>query len=89
MALRGGKKLITVDVNPYLKFELIRQDLDYIGKNREDISRIFGDNLKTDRFEELLGYEHKKLKHLSELLEFSIIWYNYNRIIQTLTGEYL
>ena len=37
----GAQRILTVDLNPYLKIELVRKDLEYIKNNFDAISNIF------------------------------------------------
>lgn len=54
--MMGAKKTITVDLNPYLRNELIRESLLYISENREKIESLFGPLLIRERLEELLDF---------------------------------
>lgn len=72
--LCGAKKIITVDVNPYLKLELIRNDIKYICENHETISEMLGDNVIRERFEELLSLGKKEVS-LDSLLDLFHIEY--------------
>ena len=52
--LIGAKKTITLDINPYLKEELLRESLNYMQKHTEDIQNIFGPLLIKERFFKLM-----------------------------------
>ena len=56
--LCGAKELVTVDLNPYLKMELVRNDLTYIQNNPEEIESLFTAKshsiLNKDRFKKIL-----------------------------------
>ena len=65
--LMGAKKIITVDLNPYLKAELISESLQYISNNRTEIEHIFGSLLNQTRWQKLLEF--------SKASDFSIIAY--------------
>lgn len=54
--LMGAKKTVTIDLNPYLKEELIRESLQYIANNREEIEQIFGTLLVEERLQDLLKF---------------------------------
>ncbi len=54
--LMGAKKTITIDLNPYLKEELIAESLEYIVNNEVEIRDIFGSLLNQPRFDDLLRY---------------------------------
>ncbi|QDU55345.1 hypothetical protein Pan181_15340 [Aeoliella mucimassa] len=49
--LMGAKKTITVDLNRYLKHELILESLDYIRTNRSQMEQLFAERLIPDRFD--------------------------------------
>ncbi len=72
--LMGAKQVITVDVNPYLKHELVKADLEFIASNKEDIMRLFGERLQADRFENLLKFIGSRW-HLNDLFRFCGINY--------------
>ncbi|MGR3302934.1 MAG: hypothetical protein ACUZ8I_10590 [Candidatus Scalindua sp.] len=40
--LGGASKIITVDLNPYLKAELIFRDLAYMRNNQQKVKKLFG-----------------------------------------------
>ena len=48
--LCGASRIITVDVNPYLKEELVLESIDYIRQCRAAIKRLFGNFSKTVHF---------------------------------------
>ena len=54
--LMGAKKIITIDANPYLKAELVKENLDYIQNNEAKIKDIFASLLDEQRFDELLAF---------------------------------
>ena len=54
--LMGAKKTITIDLNPYLKGELIRESLRYISDNKEEIQSLFGSLLDKKRFNDILAF---------------------------------
>src|SRR5688572_4431449 len=47
--LMGARRTITVDVNPYLREELVRESLEYIDVNRRDVTALFGAHLQQKR----------------------------------------
>jgi SAM-dependent methyltransferase len=73
--LIGAKKIITVDLNPYLKEDLIKEDMDYIRANQEEIKHLF-DGLDFDetRFRSLMDLTGRDW-HLTELFELCDIQY--------------
>lgn len=72
--LLGAEKVITVDKNPYLKLELVKDDLRYVSENEEEIRALFKHQILEDRFSLLLGAA-KKGPALAELLELFHVRY--------------
>jgi len=54
--LMGAKKTITIDLNPYLKGELIRESLRYMSEKKEEIQSLFGSLLVKKRLDDLLAF---------------------------------
>lgn len=54
--LMGAKKTITIDLNPYLKAELIKESLQHISDNNEEIRKLFGSLMHEDRINDLLHF---------------------------------
>lgn len=54
--LMGAEKTITVDLNPYLKEELIKESLQFIKTHRGRIEKLFGNFLDEKRFQSLLAF---------------------------------
>lgn len=54
--LLGAEKVITVDLNPYLKEELVRADLEYIIKNKSEIESLFENRIFNNRLNSLLNF---------------------------------
>jgi SAM-dependent methyltransferase len=52
----GAEKTITIDLNPYLKTDLVAESLQYISENKEEILSLFGSLLDRRRFDELLAF---------------------------------
>ena len=71
--LMGAKRIITVDINPYLKEKLIRESIKYIKNNRNEVKRLFGNLLDSDRFEILMNFYQADFFNLhSFFITFSI-----------------
>jgi len=51
--LMGAEKTITIDLNPYMKQELLVDSLRYISRNQDQIRELFGDLLDTHRLDQL------------------------------------
>jgi ubiquinone/menaquinone biosynthesis C-methylase UbiE len=73
--LGGAGNIITVDLNPYMRNELIMDMLLYIKTKENDIKNIFGTLLDKNRFNLLLDYSRKKKVHKKEILELCQIKY--------------
>lgn len=64
MWLLGADRITTVDLNPYLKYELICEDLQYIRANRGKVLDLFGNlELDKDRFRRLLEFDTSSQRH--------------------------
>jgi SAM-dependent methyltransferase len=68
--------VITVDVNPYLKYELIQRDLQYIRENRSEIEGLFHGQatFRADRLEDLLRFDFSR-RPIGDLLRLCQITY--------------
>ena len=67
--LMGAKKTITIDLNPYLKGELIRESLKYISEHKEEIHYVFGSLLEKKRFDHLLAFARNPNFSTQEFLD--------------------
>jgi SAM-dependent methyltransferase len=54
--LLGAEKVVTLDLNPYLKEELVRADLEYIVKNKSEIENLFENRIFNNRLDALLEF---------------------------------
>ncbi len=72
--LLGADKVITVDLNLYLKEELVKADLNYIARNQSEIKSLFGDIIFNDRLNILLEFIQSSYS-LRDLLKFLNIEY--------------
>ncbi len=52
--LMGAEQVITLDLHPYLQWELVREHLRYIRDHEAEIAQLFGPLLRADRFHSLL-----------------------------------
>jgi len=73
--LGGAGKIITVDLNPYMRNELIIDMLSCIKTKENEIKTIFGTLLHEDRFNLLLDYSRKFNINSKEILELCRIEY--------------
>lgn len=73
--LMGAKRTITVDLNPYLKAELILQSLTFIRRHQTEIVELFGGRLIAERLEKVLTYAEKGNFDLNSYLSLCNITY--------------
>lgn len=53
--LQGAQRITTVDLNPYLREELVVEDLHQIAAERDRVAAMFGDELRRDRLDALVA----------------------------------
>jgi hypothetical protein len=73
--LLGAESTTTIDLNPYLKEELIAEHLRFISENEEDILIIFGSMIDRRRFAYLLNLSKKNSLSASDFLDMCHIRY--------------
>ncbi|MBW7858376.1 MAG: methyltransferase domain-containing protein [Leptonema sp. (in: Bacteria)] len=73
--LMGANQTITVDLNPYVKKEVVLEYLHYIHQNQKQIEQIFGQRLNQDRFKALLQFIDRRKFSLPDLLSLCSIKY--------------
>ena len=56
--LMGARRTITMDLNPYVRPELIKEILRYMADNREAMQNLFGPLLDENRMETLLRFHN-------------------------------
>jgi hypothetical protein len=74
--LMGAQRIITIDLNPYLKTELAQECLQYMADHVEDMERLFGPLLHRKRFDALLDFQRQadfKLEGLLKLCQIAYI----------------
>jgi hypothetical protein len=74
--LGGVGKIITVDLNPYMRDELVKDMLFFIKSKEYEIKNIFGTLLNEERFDLLLNYSRKNKVHKKDILELCQIEYH-------------
>ncbi len=73
--LLGAGEVTTVDLNPYLKYELIREDIKYIKRNEGETRQLFSEvPLVEERFLQLMGFDCSRLQ-LHDLVDMCNISY--------------
>lgn len=73
--LMGAKKIITIDLNPYLKAELIEESLCYIANNKGEILRQFGSLIQENRLNKVLNLSRGASFSTGEFLDLCCISY--------------
>ena len=71
----GAEKTISIDLNPYLKEELVAESLYYISENKEEILNLFGSLVNRKRFDELLEFCRNSQLALSTFLDLCRVNY--------------
>lgn len=73
--LMDSEKTITIDLNPYLKSELVAESLQYVCNNQNEVLSLLGDLMDKKRFNELLRLCKKSHFSLSAILDLCRIDY--------------
>jgi SAM-dependent methyltransferase len=73
--LMGARRTITVDVNPYIKEEIVRESLEFIEANRPEIEDLFGTLLQRHRMDDLLQFSRNRAFSLRRFLDLCCIDY--------------
>ena len=73
--LSGAEKTITMDLNPYLRNELVKDMLFFVKTQKNEIKNIFGELLDKKRFNQLLEYSEKNKIDKKDILELCRIEY--------------
>jgi SAM-dependent methyltransferase len=73
--LLGAEKTITIDLNPYLKQELLVDSLRYMSQNQEQIRELFGDLLDANRLAQLSAFSSDSHFDLTRFLDLCRIEY--------------
>ncbi|MEZ4753474.1 MAG: methyltransferase domain-containing protein [Bdellovibrionota bacterium] len=53
--LLGADKVITVDLNPYLEVDLVKESINFIKTRQNEVRELFGKDLIEERFNSLIG----------------------------------
>lgn len=72
--LLGARKTVTVDLNPYLREELVREDVAYLCEHPEETGRALGAGLDRERFRGLRMLAKTRWR-LEDLLRFCGVEY--------------
>jgi hypothetical protein len=66
--LCGAHRIITVDLNPYLKSELVFEEIDYIRKHKSTVRQLFASQADKPGFRERLDWLVNGKRDLNQLL---------------------
>lgn len=67
--LMGAKKTVTIDLNPYMKLELLIESLDFMKNNPSIVRDALGDFFNKDRFELLMQIDISEQTNLETILK--------------------
>jgi hypothetical protein len=73
--LGGANKTITVDLNPYMRNELVRDMLFFINSKEDEIKTVFGNLLDENRLKLLLDYSKSSKQNKKDILRLCQIEY--------------
>ena len=73
--LLGAQRITTIDINPFLREEVILKSIDYIRRNRVEIEKLFGEHAKNQYFKKRLKLLISAPKSLSEIFKLTNIEY--------------
>ena len=73
--LAGADKIITIDLNPWLRKELIKESVSYIINNQDEIKNVMGEFLNEERLKTLIDFFETKEFDVKEYLKFCHIEY--------------
>lgn len=73
--LMGAKSIITIDLNPYMKADLLMGCLQYVIDSTEEIEKLFGSLLDSERLNDLLHFYKGTRFSMSSFLDFFRIKY--------------
>ncbi len=73
--LMGAEKTITLDINPYVKAELVVDSLRYIANGNQQIRALFGPLLHNKRFDDLVAFSQGPGFSLTDFLKLCRIEY--------------
>lgn len=73
--LMGAESTISIDLNPYLKEELIAESLRYIPLNEDKILKLFGSLIDRRRFKDLLHFAKSPKLSTNEFLDLCQVNY--------------
>lgn len=73
--LLGAERTVTIDLNPYLKEELIVDSLRFMAERRDEMASLFGPSLDHARLDEVLKFGRQPQPSMDEFFEMCGIQY--------------
>jgi len=73
--LMGAKKIYTIDLNPYIKKELLEDSFRYLIENQQEINVLFGPRLQKERFTKLMMLANQPSFSLDEFFKLCDVKY--------------
>lgn len=73
--LMGAESIVSIDLNPYLKEELVVENLLYISENEEGILKLFGSLIDKERFDHLMSLVKESNFSITDFLDLCRIQY--------------
>lgn len=73
--LLGANQIFTIDLNPYLREELVKADLNYIIDNKSEIENLFEGKIQYIRMNSLIDFVQSNQYTLEDILTFLNINY--------------
>jgi hypothetical protein len=75
--LMGAQKVITIDINQYVKWELVAENLHYICCNQDLVVGMFGPLLQRDRLDKLISFSESGKRQFSSKAFFDLCQIEY------------
>lgn len=73
--IMGAHRTITIDLNPYMKMELLKESLEYLSLYRDDLTGMFGPLVYKERLHQLIQFFQTGSSCLHSILEYCGISY--------------
>lgn len=73
--LMGAMRITTIDINPYVKLEIVKDALTYITEHRREIETLFGSLLVPERLEALIKFQKSAEASLNDFFKLCSVNY--------------